>query len=115
MMPRGRPPLRPDQRRPRRSGPSGVARAATPDEAAAQIAALGELRALVGAELYERRLAGPEPCAWPVLSEIVGVSASRLSRVARGDVPARPETLARWKRAVLVWMSGEDVAVRLDY
>ena len=45
--PRGRPPLPPDQRRPKRSGPSGRHAFATAGERAASVALLAQLAALV--------------------------------------------------------------------
>lgn len=104
-MPRGRPPLPPDQRRPRRSGPRGAPVTPSPEEQATQRERLHALRAQLGGPLG--------PCSVAALARVLSVAPSRLARLGASEPLAvercRPATLLGYEQAVSRFLAGEDV------
>ena len=114
-MPRGRPPLPPDQRKRR---VSGKARPPTAEEAAAQQRLLTDLRAVVGEELWRRGETARKSSTWAQLAAVLGhsgpetVRRASLAPASPGGPPTQaryvqPATLARWERQVRAWIAGE--------
>lgn len=109
-MPRGRPPLPPDQRKRR---VSGKARPPTAEEAVEQQRLLTELRTVVGEELWHRGETARVPASWAQLAAVLdhrGPETVRRASLAPSEAAARyvqPTTLARWERQVRAWVAGE--------
>jgi len=109
-MPRGRPPLPPEARKPR---VSGKVRPPTPEEAARQRELVERLAAEVGEEMWQRGLAARASAPRAMLARIIGHRTGETLRLATlpHDAPlaryVRPETLASWEQAVQAWVAAK--------
>jgi len=110
----GRKPLPPEQRKPRKSGPSGRAPAPAPQRATEQQRRLQALREQVGAELHRQRRASwpaSEPAPVTELARVVDRSQSTLSAWGAGEAPARAvmrdETLSAIEAEVASWLAAQ--------
>jgi len=122
-MPRGRPSLPLDQRKPRASGKT---RPPTMEEAAEQQRLLTDLRAVVGEELWRRGETARKPSTWAQLAAVLGhsgpetVRRASLAPAAPGEPPTQaryvqPATLARWERQVRACVAGETTPPEEDF